>query len=92
MSDLQTQVQALIDGLVESGAEHGVQVAVYQHGDLLVDAVSGVADPATSRPVTPDTLFYSASAGKGVTATLAHVLVERGVFDYDTRVVEVWPG
>ena len=91
MRDLQTQVQVLIDELVESGAEHGVQVAVYRRGELLVDAVSGVANPATGRPVTPDTPFYAASAGKGVTATVAHVLVERGVFDYDTRVAEVWP-
>jgi CubicO group peptidase (beta-lactamase class C family) len=89
--DLAAHVQALIDGLVESGAENGVQVAVYRHGDLVVDAVSGVADPATGRPVTPDTLFYTASAGKAVTATVAHVLVERGVLDYDTRVADVWP-
>jgi CubicO group peptidase (beta-lactamase class C family) len=91
MSDLQAQIQGLIDELVESGAENGVQVAVYQRGDLLVDAVSGTADPATGRAVTSDTLFYSASAGKGVAATVAHVLVERGVFDYDTRVAQVWP-
>jgi CubicO group peptidase (beta-lactamase class C family) len=91
MSDLQEQVQALIDELVASGAENGVQVAVYRRGEPVVDAVAGVADPRTGRPVTPDTLFYTASTGKAVAATLAHVLVERGVFDYDTRVADVWP-
>jgi hypothetical protein len=35
-----------IDELVESGAERGVQVAVYRHGAQVVDAVAGVADPA----------------------------------------------
>jgi CubicO group peptidase (beta-lactamase class C family) len=91
MSALQEQVQTLIDGLVASGAENGVQVAVYRRGACVVDAVTGVADPGTGRPVTPDTLFYTASTGKGVAATLTHVLVARGVFDYDTRVAELWP-
>lgn len=91
MSDLQDRVQVTIDRLVESGSEVGVQVAVYGHGELLVDAVAGTADPQTARPVTSDTLFYSTSVGKGVTATVAHVLVERGLFEYDTRVAELWP-
>jgi CubicO group peptidase (beta-lactamase class C family) len=91
MSDLQEQVQALIAARVASGAEHGVQVAVYRRGELVVEAVAGVADPRTGRRVTPDTLFYTASTGKAVAATLAHVLVEQGVFDYDTRVADVWP-
>jgi CubicO group peptidase (beta-lactamase class C family) len=51
MSDLHEQIQEAIDQLVESGAELGLQVAVYQHGSLVVDAVSGVANPATGRPV-----------------------------------------
>jgi CubicO group peptidase (beta-lactamase class C family) len=91
MNDIQQQVQEAIDQLVESGAERGLQVAVYRHGDLVVDAVAGVADPATGRPVTSDTPFFSFSIGKGVTSTVAHVLAERGLFGYDTPIVELWP-
>jgi CubicO group peptidase (beta-lactamase class C family) len=91
MSDVRKQVQEAIDTLVESGTETGVQVAVYRHGALVVDAVAGVADPATARPMTPDTPIHSTSTGKGVTATVVHVLVERGVFGYDTRIAELWP-
>jgi CubicO group peptidase (beta-lactamase class C family) len=91
MKDLQQQVQEAIDGLVESGVERGLQVAVYRHGEPVVDAVAGVADPATGRPVTSDTPFYAYSVGKGATATVAHVLVDRGVFGYDTPIVELWP-
>ncbi len=90
MNDLQHQVQEAIDGLVESGAERGLQVAVYRHGEPVVDAVAGVADHDTRRPVTPDTPFYTYSTGKGATATVAHVLVERGAFDYDTPIIELW--
>lgn len=91
MSDLQERVQAVIDRLVESGTETGVQAAVYRRGELIVDAVAGVADSETGRPVGSDTLFYAASAVKGVAATVVHVLVEQGVFGYDTLVAELWP-
>ena len=89
--DLQKQVQKAIDQLVECGAERGLQVAVYRHGELVVDAVAGVADPATGRPVTSDTPFFSFSIGKGVASTVVHALAERGVLRYDTRIVELWP-
>jgi CubicO group peptidase (beta-lactamase class C family) len=91
MNDLQQQIQEAIDGLVESGAERGLQVAVYRHGEPVVDAVAGVADRETGRQVTSDTPFYCYSVGKGATSTVAHVLVERGLFSYDTRIVELWP-
>ncbi|GAA3697355.1 serine hydrolase domain-containing protein [Nonomuraea antimicrobica] len=91
MSDLQQRVQEAADRLVESGEERGLQVAVYRDGVQVVDVVAGVADPETGRPVTPDTPFYNFSIGKGATATVAHVLAERGLFDYDTPVAELWP-
>ncbi len=91
MNDIQQQAQEAIEQLVESGAERGLQVAVYRHSDLVVDAVAGVADPATGRPVTSDTPFFSYSIGKGVASTVVHVLAERGVLGYDTRIVELWP-
>src|SRR6266542_840677 len=91
MDDLQRQVQEAIDELVGSGAERGMQVAVYRHGEQVVDAVAGAADPATGRPVTSDTPFYCYSVGKGATSTIAHLLVERGLFADDTPIAELWP-
>jgi CubicO group peptidase (beta-lactamase class C family) len=91
VTDVQQQVQEAIDRLVESGTESGLQVAVYRNGEQVVDAVAGVADPQTGRPVTSDTPFFSYSIGKGVAATVVHVLAERGVLGYDTPIVELWP-
>jgi len=91
MNAMQAEVQAVIDGLVDSGAERGLQVAVYRHGDQVVDAVAGVADRSTGRPVTSDTPFYATSTAKGVAATVVHVLAERGLLGYDTRIAELWP-
>jgi CubicO group peptidase (beta-lactamase class C family) len=89
--NVQKQVQDYIDRAVSSGAERGVQVAAYQDGKQVVDAVAGVADPATGRAVTPDTPFYNYSIVKAAAATVAHILAERGLFTYDTPLVEVWP-
>ena len=91
MGNLQQQVQSAIDELVESGTERGLQVAVYRDGEQVVDAVAGIADPESGRAVASDTPFYAYSVGKGATSAVAHVLVERGLFDYDTPVVELWP-
>jgi CubicO group peptidase (beta-lactamase class C family) len=91
MSDIQARVQDKLDELVAAGAERGLQVAVYRDGELVVDAVAGVADPATGRAVTSDTPFFSYSIGKGITATAVHVLAEQGILDYDTPIAEVWP-
>ena len=75
-------VQRRIDELVET--ELGLQVAVYRHGELVVDAVAGDG-------VTAGSLYYAASTGKGASATVVNVLVDRGVLDYDRPIVEVWP-
>lgn len=88
---LQQRVQSLLDRLVASGHETGLQAAAYLHGELVVDAAAGLADPATGAPVTRDTLFHSFSTGKGATATVVHVLAERGMLDYDTPIAEYWP-
>lgn len=91
MRELQQRVQEAIDELVESETERGLQVAVYRHGEQVADAVAGVADPETGRVVAPETPFYAYSVGKGTTSAVVHVLAERGLFDYDTPVAELWP-
>jgi CubicO group peptidase (beta-lactamase class C family) len=90
-ADVQTKVQQAIDEMVESGAERGLQVAVYHRGEQVVDAASGLADPDTGRPVASGTLLYNFSICKAAASTLAHLLVERGLLAYDTPLAEVWP-
>ncbi|WP_433364437.1 serine hydrolase domain-containing protein [Actinoplanes sp. CA-142083] len=89
MNDIQHTVQQAIDQLVDGGAERGLQVAVYRHGELIVDAVGGMA--AGDRPVASDTLFHVTSTAKGVASTVLHTLVADGLLGYDTPVVELWP-
>jgi CubicO group peptidase (beta-lactamase class C family) len=91
MSDIQETVAGIADELVGSGAERGLQVAVYVDGHRVVDVAAGVADPATGRPLRAETLLYNWSIGKGATATLVHRLVDAGALGYDTPVADVWP-
>jgi len=71
--------------------EVGAAVCVYRHGEPVVDLWAGVADPASGRSWDEDTLALVFSTTKGVTATCVHLLVERGVLDWDAPVASVWP-
>ncbi|MDE2302984.1 MAG: beta-lactamase family protein [Sphingomonadales bacterium] len=84
-------VQQVLDRLVADGAEIGVQVAAYLHGEPVVDAWAGLADPQTARAVDGGTLFNVYSVTKGVAATALHVQAERGLVDYDSPVARYWP-
>jgi CubicO group peptidase (beta-lactamase class C family) len=88
--ELQTRVQDTVDERIDSGTELGVQVAVIHGGRLAVNVASGLAD-VSGRVVQPNTLFWAASTAKGVASTVAHVLAELGVLDYDMPLAAVWP-
>ncbi len=91
MEDVQGAVQHLLDGLVAANVERGLQVAAYLNGEQVVDAWAGIADPATGRTVDGETLFTVFSVSKGITATVIHLLAERGQLDYDASVATFWP-
>jgi CubicO group peptidase (beta-lactamase class C family) len=89
---MQAAVEAAAGESLASGAEVGLQVAVVEHGRLVVDVAAGVADPRTGAAVSTDTLFWAASTAKGVASSVAHVVVERGEVGYETRLADLWPG
>jgi len=62
------------------GPERDIERLPHPPGIPLVDAVAGIADPDTGRPVTSATPFYNFSICKGAASTLVHMLAERGVF------------
>src|SRR4051794_41527324 len=89
---LQDRIQGLLDELVASGDETGLQVAVHHRGHRVVDAVAGVADATTGRPVTPETLFFSFSTAKGVAALIAPFLSRNALAASATPGPEGGPG
>lgn len=90
-TQLNAQVQAILDAEVACGAEIGLQAAVYHQGKLVADAWAGTADVATSRPVDGETLFTSYSTTKGIAATCLHIAAEQGKVEYDAPVATYWP-
>ena len=88
---LNDMVQTLIDDLVATGQEVGLQVAAYVDGKLVVDAWAGVADEGSGRRVDGDTLFTSWSTTKGFAATCIHILADRGKLEYGAPVARYWP-
>ena len=91
MADAQQRAQAVLDDLTGSGHECGLQVAAYLEGKLVVDAWSGIAVAETGQPVDGETLFTVFSCTKGITATVVHLLADRGHLYYDDPITRYWP-
>lgn len=91
ITEVNAKVQRAIDSAIEKGSEIGLQVAAYLDGKLVVDAWGGLADETTGREVNGETLFNVFSVTKAVAATALHIQAERGLIDYDARVIDYWP-
>jgi len=68
----------------------GGAVCVYHRGECVVDLWGGARNEA-GRPWQEDTMSPSFSTTKGVASTLVHIMVDRGLIDYDERVATYWP-
>jgi CubicO group peptidase (beta-lactamase class C family) len=90
-SSVNREVRGFLEKQIVAGKERGVQVAAYLKGELVVDTWAGVADPATGRGVDGETLFPVFSTGKGIVATIIHLLAERGRLGYDEPIAKYWP-
>lgn len=64
----------------------GVSIAFFDHGQLVWARGYGLADVASQKPVTPDTLFQAASISKPVSALAALRLVQDGKLNLDENV------
>ena len=67
----------------------GGALAVYLHGEPVLDVWAGWATPVDRWQM--DTVALSFSTGKGVASTVLHRLAERGIIDYDAPVAQYWP-
>ncbi len=70
--------------------EGGAAVCVYHRGRCVVDLWGGVRN-RQGDPWRQDTMAPSFSTTKGVASTLVHIMVDRGLLDYDEKVATYWP-
>ncbi len=79
-----------LERLIPRSGKGGAAVCVYHRGEKVVDAWGGTRDE-DGHPWEESTLSLSYSTTKGVASTLMHILVGRGLMDYEDPVAEVWP-
>lgn len=84
--DLAHQFSRLQDARTGQG---GAALAVYFRGQKVVDIYTGLKSQTEAWQ--PDTLAVCYSTGKGVLATLAHILVSEGFLEYDKPIATYWP-
>jgi CubicO group peptidase (beta-lactamase class C family) len=86
-----TQWEAYIEELLSSNHIPGAAVAVVQDGEVVYTAGFGVREQGGSTPITPDTHMMIGSTGKSLTTTMMATMVDDGLLDWDTPVVELLP-
>ncbi|MFZ3076112.1 MAG: serine hydrolase domain-containing protein [Psychrobacter glacincola] len=85
---IQHRLQQLLTELQLDDAPAGGALVVYQAGHCIAKASVGLARADLSW--NPDTLSLNFSTGKGILATLVHVLVSQQVLDYDLPIAHYW--
>ena len=88
MDTLEQFLQQLLTDLQLDDAPAGGALVVYQSGKCIAQASVGMAQ--AEQPWQPDTLSLNFSTGKGVLATLVHVLVSQKLLDYDVPIAHYW--
>lgn len=71
--------------------EIGAAVCVYQDGRKVVDLWGGHKDPERTAPWQEDTIVIMNSVAKSMCALSTHVLIDRGLIDFDAPVARYWP-
>lgn len=86
--------EGVADAFERNFKEHGevgASCAVFVEGRTVVDVWGGVADPASQRPWTEDTIVTVFSCSKGAVAACANLLIDRGELDVDAPIASYWP-
>jgi CubicO group peptidase (beta-lactamase class C family) len=89
MSDY-SSLARVVDGLVDSGAEIGAGLSVWQDGSEVVSLAAGTRN-AAGDPWELDTLVLTYSTAKPFAALAALTAVADGAIGLDQPIAEVWP-
>ena len=98
MAEVQGSCEARFDGVraaladqIDSGADLGASVAVFLHGEPVVDIWGGWADAEKTRPWERDTITNVWSTTKTMTFLVTLMLHDRDELDYQAPVATYWP-
>lgn len=86
-----SNVRSAIRAVIDAGHEEAVHIVAYHKGTKVLDVWDGLADPASGKAATADTLYNVYSVTKAVAATALHIQAEKGLVDYDAPIADYWP-
>jgi CubicO group peptidase (beta-lactamase class C family) len=84
-------VRAALSASLDTGADIGASVAVFHHGEPVVDIWGGYVDTEKSAPWERDTITNVWSTTKTMTFLCALMLHDRGELDFQAPVATYWP-
>ena len=84
------KLQQILNDFVDSGKECGLQLTIYQGGQLAADLCAGFTDSSRTQKVTADSLFPIFSSGKAVMTTAFLMLWEEYGFSFQDKVSKYW--
>jgi CubicO group peptidase (beta-lactamase class C family) len=84
-------VRRTLAAQIDSGADVGASVAVFHHGEPVVDIWGGWADAEKTQPWERDTITNVWSTTKTMTFLVTLMLHDRGELDYHAPVATYWP-
>ena len=90
VAEVVDELAAFIERHLQALGIPGAAVAIVQGDEVVYSAGFGVRG-ADGVPMTADTHMAIGSTGKTMTTMLMAAMVDEGLFDWDTRVVEVLP-
>lgn len=91
VENISAQLDAFISESLQAFGLPGAAVAIVQDGDIVFSEGYGVKEAGGDEPVTPSTQMMIGSTGKTMTAMLMAILVDDGIVEWDTPVIDVLP-
>ena len=89
--ELLAEFEAYVEQTRESLSVPGVAVVIVQGGEIVYAEGFGLKEIGSDDPVTADTIFSIGSLGKAMTSMMVASLVDDGLIEWDTPLVEVMP-
>jgi CubicO group peptidase (beta-lactamase class C family) len=84
-------VRAEFENNFRNRNEVGAAVCVYKDGRKVVDLWGGYKDIERSQPWQKDTIVIMNSVAKSMCAVCVHMLIDRGLVDFNAPVATYWP-
>jgi CubicO group peptidase (beta-lactamase class C family) len=89
--DIIAELEAYIEDTLARFEIPGAAVAIVEGGEIVYSGGFGVRDHETGEPMTPETLMMIGSTTKTMTTMLMAQLVDEGVMQWNTPVVDILP-